>query len=91
MNNPYQILIFAAPFYVAGTTMLMQRGQAGMVAEAAAGGRVPTSFQILTISEGTVHTLGVVSLLLGFAITCFYFHLRKLIKRDNLVPNSRNA
>ena len=91
MNNPYQILILAAPFYVAGTMMLMQRGQAGMVAEAADGGRIVTSFQILTISEETVHTLGVVLLLLGIAITCFYFHLRKLIERDNFVPNSRNG
>ena len=80
-NNPWEVLVVAALFFLPGLVMLFQRGT--LVAFQQSFKHLPSGFMVL--SEHGAHILGMLAIAVGLVIFWFYFYLRRAIARDNRV------
>jgi len=80
-NDPWQILVIAVPFYLASLMCMFHRG-AGTMHTQTGGHYNSVPGQPIPLSEGDVHAVGAVALIMALVITWFYLRLRNELKRD---------
>lgn len=80
-NDPWQILVIAVPFYIASLMCLFHRGT-GMMRTQTGSRHMSVPGQPIPISEGDVHAVGAVALVVALVITWFYLRLRNEIRRE---------
>ena len=84
-NNPYEILLFAAPFLLAGIMLLLKSGPAAILAHGSTTkGQSTMRYGTYSdaINPSMVHTIGVIALVIGCGLVWFYFYIYRQIRMD---------
>src|SRR6476620_2613999 len=85
-NDTWDVLVVASLFFFPGLFMLFQRGM--LVAfQQGFSHHAPSGFTVL--SEHGAHVFGVLAILVGLVLVWFYFHLRRVIARDESLQKPR--
>jgi hypothetical protein len=80
-NNPWEILVVAALFFLPGLFMLFHRGP--LVGIQQSFRYAPSG--VTAISEHGAHIFGILAVAVAFALLAFYFYLRREIARDKTI------
>jgi hypothetical protein len=84
-NNPWEILVVAALFFLPGVFMLLQRGP--LIAVQQSFRYAPSS--VTAISQHGAHIFGILAIAVALALVAFYFYLRREITRDDTIEKPR--
>jgi len=84
-NNPWEILVVAALFFLPGLVMLFHRGPLVAVQQSFRYG--PSG--VTAISEHGAHIFGILAIAVALALLAFYFYLRREIARDKTIQKPR--
>jgi hypothetical protein len=84
-NNPWEILIIAALFFLPGVFMLLQRGPLVGLQQSFRYG--PSS--VAAISQHGAHIFGILAIGVALALVAFYFYLRGELARDKTIQKRR--
>jgi hypothetical protein len=80
-NDPWEILVVAALFFLPGLFMLLHRGP--LIAIQQSFRYAPSS--VTAISEHGAHIFGVLAISVALALLAFYFYLRCEIAHDKTI------
>jgi len=79
-NDPYEILILAAPFILGGIILLLHTGAGLISAHRANAGATDSTLRRGiyrdVIDPPLVHAIGVIGLVIGVGLVLFYFYVR---------------
>jgi hypothetical protein len=84
-NNPWEILVVAALFFLPGLFMLFHRGP--LVGIQQSFRYAPSA--VTAISEHGAHIFGILAIAVALALLAFYFYLRREIACDKTIRKRR--
>jgi hypothetical protein len=90
-NNPYEVLIVAALFFLPSVLLLMHKGPAMMEHAGSPPGRYGGVPGIQIWPESIVHCYGVALLVMSLSIAAFYFYLRHQLWLEENIPHLRRC
>src|SRR4051812_11905715 len=80
-NNPWEILVLAALFFVPGLFLLLHHGPLVGIQQSFRYARS----SVTAISEHGAHIFGILAVAVALALLAFYFYLRREIARDKAI------